>query len=167
MTKRYYIALFSLLISLFIYLFYRTENTVCNQIFIWLFSRETYFFLKTSIQSNLHLPDSFVYSLPEGLWILSITITSFPFQVILKKRSFRLVFLPLFIGVFFEIFQLFHFSKGQFDWIDLLFAVNFWFLGYFLSQKTDYNSSGSPSFSFKKTTCIFSYLIVYLAHVMG
>ena len=87
MTK-YVTCIGLLVISLFIYFFYRTELTVCNQLLIQIIGRETYIFYKLQIQTLFPLYNLIIYSLPEGFWILVTTLSSAPFYIQLKKKSF-------------------------------------------------------------------------------
>lgn len=155
----------SLLICLFIYVFYRTEKTLVNQAVIMLFSYESYCLLKSSITSSFPLYDCIVYSLPEGLWIFCITLMSGPFYLKIKRRRFNLVFAPLLIAIVMEIFQLLHFANGRFDWLDILFAFCFWRLGYYLTTATG-KERIFRSLDAKNICCTFCYSIVYLAHVI-
>lgn len=155
----------SLFVSLFIYVFYRTEKTLINQLFIWLFHQETYTFFKTRITHSLRLPDFVIYSLPEGLWVFCITITSKSFYVVVQKRKWDLIFVPILIALLMEIFQLLHLTNGRFDWMDIILSTGFWLLA-LLCTRT--NISKEPLFRSVNTptiSCIVSYAIVYLAHV--
>ena len=73
-----YIPILALCLSacLFIYVFYRTEKTLVNYIATALLSKEGYKGVKEIIVSVLPLKDIIIYSLPEGLWVFCITITS-------------------------------------------------------------------------------------------
>lgn len=154
----------SLLICLFIYVFYRTEKTLVNQTVIFLFSHKRYSLLKDNIQSLFPLSEWIVYSLPEGLWIFCITILSGPFYIKLRRNRINLVFIPLVVAVFMEIAQLLHILNGYFDWMDILLASGFWRVAYHLTK----NAGKEPVFRHydtKRFCCMFCYCIVYLAHV--
>jgi len=155
----------SLFLSLFIYVFYRTEKTLINQIFIAIFHHETYNFLKTRVTFLLPLPDYIIYSLPEGLWVFCITLTSSFFYLEVQNRKLNLVFVPVLIAVLMEIFQLLHFTNGRFDLMDIVFSTGFWLLALFCTRT---NLGKEPFFQSADTSsicCIISYSIVYLAHV--
>lgn len=155
----------SLFLSLFIYVFYRTEKTLINQIFIALFHHETYTILKTRVTFLLPLPDYIIYSLPEGLWVFCITLTSSFFYLEVQKRKWSLVFVPILLAFLLEIFQLLHFTNGRFDLMDIVFSTGFWLLALFCTRT---NIGKEPLFQSVNTTticCIISYSIVYLAHV--
>jgi hypothetical protein len=155
----------SLFLSLFIYVFYRTDRTLINQIFIALFSQETYTFLKTRVTSLLPLPEYAIYSLPEGLWVFCVTLTSSFFYLEVQERKLSLVVVPILLALVMEIFQMLHFTNGRFDWMDIAFSTGFWLLALFCTRT---NIDKEPLFQSVNTTnfyCIISYSIVYLAHV--
>lgn len=155
----------SLLISLFIYVFYRTEKTLVNQLFIAVFSRESYFMLKANVTSFLPLPDHLIYSLPEGLWIFCITVTSSFFHFKVRDRKWRLVWVPILVALIMEIFQLLHLANGRFDMIDILFSTGFWLFALFYTRTNAGKEPLFQSVNIKTVCCMTSYFIVYLAHV--
>jgi hypothetical protein len=163
--KRYFLIILSLLVCLFIYLFYRTENTVINTIAIKILSIHNYVILRQWINSILPLHDLIIYSLPEGLWIFCITLTSQPFYVRLFKWEIKCIYLPLIFSICLEVFQLLNITNGQFDLIDILISIKFWALAnYFFTYKEDKRNI----FNHLNTAgiiCIASYAIVYLSHV--
>ncbi len=165
MRKSYYLVIISLLISLFIYLFYRTEKTVITDLFISLISAENYFGLKNSITTALPLNELIIYSLPEGLWIFCITITSKNLFLKLGNHEINLIFLPLIFCIGLELFQLLRITNGRFDFLDILISVLFWAVAnYLLSIKTSKQNIFKP-FTTRSLVCVLSYVIVYLAHV--
>lgn len=162
-----YLPLFtvSLFLSLFIYVFYRTDKTLINQIFIALFHQETYTVLKTRVTSLLPLPQYAIYSLPEGLWVFCITLTSSFFYLRVQERRLSLAVVPILVALVMEIFQMLNFTNGRFDWMDIVFSIGFWLLALFCTRS---NIDKEPLFQSVNTTnfcCIISYSIVYLAHV--
>jgi hypothetical protein len=150
---------------LFVYVFYRTDKTLVTRLFIALFSREEYSFLKTRIRSFLPLADCLIYSVPEGLWVFCITVTSSFFYLEGRKKKWDLVYVPILAAVLMEIFQLLHLANGRFDVMDINVSIGFWLLAIFCTRT---NADKEPLFHTlnKKTICCMgSYLIVYLAHV--
>lgn len=166
LKKHFPILAVSLFFCLFIYVFYRTEKTLVNQVVIALFSHQSYYNLKNSVTSVLHLQGYFVYSLPEGLWVFCITITSSFFYVKAGKHKWNLIFLPILVALMMELFQLLHFLKGRFDIMDIAFAVCFWLLALFWMRPASGKEPLFQSFDSKTFCCIITYCIVYLAHVM-
>lgn len=136
-----------------------------NEIFIYCISFETFIELRTSITNTLPLNELIIYSLPEGLWVLSITLTSNFLFFKIGKREINLIFAPLIFSISLELFQLFHFTNGIFDYWDIIFAILFWaFANYLIKQKNSRQNIFNP-FNIKSIICLLSYLIVYLSHV--
>jgi hypothetical protein len=164
--RKYIFICVSFLISLFIYLFYRTERTVVNEIVIRMISYETYTSLKTYIVKALPLNDIVIYSLPEGLWVFCITLTSKPYYIRLNNWRIDCVFIPLVFCFGLEISQLFHFTNGRFDFMDIGISTIFWLIGnYVFSDKSD-KQNILASLNSKTMVCIATYCIVYLSHVI-
>ncbi|RZK56593.1 MAG: hypothetical protein EOO87_05085 [Pedobacter sp.] len=155
-----------MLISLLIYLFYRTSKTVINEIIIRVISLDVYTNLKLSIIEAMPLNDVAIYSLPEGLWILCITLTSRPYYIRFKNRNFDCVFIPIIFCLSLELFQLFGLTNGRFDLMDIGISIIFWILGcYIFTDRLEKQEIFSVPIS-KKIVCLGSYFIVYLAHVL-
>jgi len=166
MKKQYVLIGLSLLISLFIYLFYRTERTVVNELVIRLISVETYMNLKTSILRILPLNDVAVYSLPEGLWMFCITLTSKPYYIRLNGWRIDCVCIPLIFCLTLEMLQLLHVTNGRFDLMDIGIFVLFWLLGRFKLNEGVEKRHLWTQMNGKTWVCLSSYGIVYLAHVL-
>lgn len=156
----------SLLISLFIYVFYRTEKTLVNRAIIALISREGYYTLKTGVTVIFALPDWVIYSLPEGLWVFCITVTSSYFYLETKKHKWRLVFVPLLVAVIMEVLQLLHFINGRFDVMDITISFGFWLLALFCTRTNSGKEALFYSFNSNTVYCMISYSLVYFAHVI-
>ena len=155
----------ALLYCLFIYVFYRTDKTLINQFIIALFSEENYISVKESVTSFLPLRDFAIYSLPEGLWVFCITLTSSFFYLEVQNRRWYLEILPLLLAVILELFQWLHFTNGRFDIIDIAFAAGFWLLALLCTWKNPSKEPLFQSLNSKTVWCVLSYSIVYLAHV--
>jgi hypothetical protein len=166
--KRQYVLIGVLLfISLWIYLFYRTERTVVNEILIFVISKATYTNLRASVTESLPLNDLVIYSLPEGLWIFCITLTSKPYYISLNKFRLDCMYVPLILCFSLEVLQLLHVTKGRFDFMDICVFVLFWFSGsYCLTQRHEKRHILS-NWSSNNIVCLLSYAIVYLAHVLN
>lgn len=165
MKRKYIFISTALLISLFIYLFYRTDRTLVNEIVVRMISFDTYAKLKAYIVDTLPLNDVIVFSLPEGLWVFCITLTSKPYYIGLGNRRIDCVYIPLLFCLTLEIFQLLHITNGRFDFMDIGVFVVFWILGNcILSNRAEkQNILAQPNL--KTVVCLASYCIVYLAHV--
>lgn len=165
MKKRYWLIGAALALSLFIYVFYRTEKTVVNEILLTLITRESFLDLRTHITVLLPLNERVIYSLPEGLWVFCITVTSKGLYVTINGRQFNLIFVPLLFSIGLELFQLLQFTNGRFDFWDIGASVVFWATGrYSLLDVREKQNLVDPVNS-RSLLCIVTYLIVYLAHV--
>lgn len=165
MTNKYVLICLSLLVSLFIYLFYRTDRTLVNELVIRILSINTYTNLKSQIVKELPLNNIVIYSLPEGLWVFCVTLTSKPFYIRLNDRRFDCLFIPLIYCISLELFQLFHITNGRFDFMDIGVSVLFWLLGgYVLGDESEKQDVFTRPNS-RTIICVASYCIVYLSHV--
>ena len=165
MKKKYWLIILSLLASLFIYLFYRSEKTVINQIFISIISHDDYLSLRNFITTNLCLNKHIVYSLPEGLWVFCITLTSKFLFVNIGKREINLLFAPLVFSIGLELFQLIQLTNGRFDYWDIGLSILFWVVAIYLIKQKGARQNILKPFNAQSVICLLSYLIVYLAHV--
>jgi|TARA_B110001452_G_C15218790_1_gene422518 hypothetical protein len=165
MRKNYFFILISLSLSLFIYLFYRTEKTVINEIFIYITSFDRFIELQKVITNLIPLNKHIIYSLPEGLWVFSITLTSKFLFLKIGNHKINLLFVPLIFSIGLELFQLLNLTNGRFDFWDIGVSILFWFVAnYLIPYKTIHQNILNP-FTTRSLICVFSYIIVYLAHV--
>jgi hypothetical protein len=165
MRRQYIFIMMSLVISLFIYLFYRTEKTLINEVLIWLISIEVYTHLKAIIAHEIPLNDIIVYSLPEGLWIFCITLTSKPYHFTIYGKFVDCLYVPLLFCFSLEILQLIHVTNGRFDWVDLGVSILFWLLARYCLSERKKKEHILTTLNPRKLICLVSYGIVYLAHV--
>jgi hypothetical protein len=166
LKKHYWYIFFGLIISLFIYAFYRTDKTLVNQIIIQLISLKTYESLKQTITASLPLNRYIIYSLPEGLWVFCVTLTSKEFYFDLYKKRFNCVFIPLVFAVGLELSQLFHITNGRFDLFDIGISLLFWFIAAKIIDTKQRFENLFHSLNYNSVLCLLSYCIVYLAHVV-
>jgi hypothetical protein len=119
-----------LLLSFFaavIYLFYRDSSIIFNQII-----STTGFEIvsvKTQIQALFPLPNWIIYSLPGGIWVYVTTILAVKYEK--TKHKYTISNYPILFSVGLELFQLFHFTDGTFDWVDLILIL---IAGYFAKR---------------------------------
>lgn len=155
----------ALMISLFIYLFYRTDKTVINDLIIKLMTERHYFSLKQAIQTAFPLNDFIIFSLPEGLWIFCITLTSKAFYIPFFRWKINGIAIPLLWAFGLELLQLLGIANGRFDYADLTCVLFFWFIAAYLVKPIPNKQRFFKSFDNPTAVCIFSYAIIYLAHV--
>ena len=136
-----------------------------NQFVITLFTYKNYAAVKASITSMLPLNDYLIYSLPEGLWVFCITLTSSFFYLKVQNRKWSLAFVPILVALIMEMLQLFRVTNGRFDMMDIIFAIGFWLLALFWTRTNQGKEPFFESFNTNTVCCAMSYCIVYLAHV--
>lgn len=115
--------IFTLLLGGFIYLFFRMDGLI---MFKWLENHNN-LILKLRKSIPIHhdsLPNWFLYSLPDGLWLFSYVSLVL---LIWKNRitwesSFWIIVIPILI-VFAEIGQLCNIVPGTFDLVDIAFYL--------------------------------------------
>ena len=165
MKKSYCFIILALSFSLFIYLFYRTERTVINEIFISLISFDRFVEWRKNITDTFPLNKHIIYSLPEGLWVFCITLTSKYLFLKIGRRQFNLLFFPLIFSIGLELFQLLHLTNGRFDFWDIGASVLFWAIANYFINLQSVDRNVLKPFTINSFICILSYLIVYFAHV--
>lgn len=166
MKKKYWLIIIPLLFSLFIYLFYRTEKTVINQLVISIVSLHRFEAWRKFVTAAIPLNEHIVYSLPEGLWVFCITITSTFLSVNIYKRTIRLLFLPLVFSIGLEFLQLLHIANGRFDFWDIGSSIAWWAAAVLIMKRKSVTQNLLKPFTIQGFVCVLSYLIVYLAHVI-
>ncbi len=114
-TITYSMVVSSLVLGLIIYLGFREDLIINKLIDIKLFRND---FLGFS------LPDWFIYSLPDALWMFSLIlliITFWDFK--LNKSCIIWIAISYLTGIMFEISQNTTIIKGTFDYMDLIFMT--------------------------------------------
>lgn len=165
MRRLYSFITVALLVSLFLYLFYRSEKTIVNQLAIFFLSQNTYASIRFTINQALPLNDSIIYSLPGGLWVFCTTILASDLYLKIQKYQVQITNAPVLFAVLLEACQLLHFRKGTFDLRDVVFYIGFWlFARYAYDSRNDPRDLFAP-FSINSIACVASFLSVYLAHV--
>src|SRR5688572_119154 len=131
---------------------------------IWHVPYDNFYALRSNVSFALPLNEHIIYSLPEGLWVFCITLTSFPFFLKIDKFKINLVYLPLIFSIGLELFQLFNLTNGRFDLWDIGLSVLFWRLANYLMKHEIEKQNILNPFAINSFICVLSYLIVYLAH---
>jgi hypothetical protein len=164
--SKYYFITAALFFSLFIYLFYRTEKTVVNELVIRLISLETYTSLKQQVIAFFPLHGFMIYSMPEGLWVYCITLTSKPYYIQLHNKRIQCMFVPIVFCIGLEIFQHLDLTKGRFDLMDIYISFIFWAIGNCHFNDDAPSQNIMTPLSGRKMVCLATYGIVYLSHVL-
>lgn len=163
--KRVISIVVALSISLFIYLFYRSEKTVVNELMIAILSRETFTALKNFILHAIPLNKIIIFSLPGGLWIYCATVLSQDFFIEVRNYKIHVVLAPILFAIGLEFCQLVHLTHGRFDLWDIASYLLFWLLACcsFPAERPQQNIA-SP-FTLHGFICVACFFSVYLAHV--
>jgi hypothetical protein len=163
--RNYFLLVLSLLFCLFIYLFYRTEKTVITQFFISLVTFDEFIETRRSVTTTIPLNEFIIYSLPEGLWVFCITLTSQSLFIKIREREISLLFAPLLASIGLELFQLLQLTQGRFDVLDIVVSLFFWAIAAYLIKPKPVRQNILQPFTKRSFICLISYSIVYLAHV--
>lgn len=152
-----------LFFSLLIYIFYRSELTLINQLFSLLIPQSELLQWQNSVQAVFPLPNWVIYSLPEGLWVLVVTLISKEFYFSRQAKNYSLVFFPLVLAIVIELFQFLQITDGVFDWFDLGFSFAFWAIGCFLLPPRFSPVQLKKAQPSRRLVLICSYLVVILS----
>ena len=166
MRRYYFLISVALLVSLVIYVVYRSEKTVINIVLQHLFLMDNMTAIKVMFRSQgPSLPAYVVYSLPEGLWLFSTALLSKNLYLKIGGRTIEYVFLPLVFAIILELLQWFHLTHGRFDINDLIVAFIFWAVAFGLVRCPYKSVNTAQPFTFRVVLVIVSYAMVYLSYV--
>tara|TARA_B110000027_G_C15877869_1_gene194055 strand:- start:14 stop:496 length:483 start_codon:yes stop_codon:yes gene_type:complete len=120
-----------------IYLLFREKSLL---MFDWLdiyFSFIDIEALRNSVKDlRPFLPEWFLFSLPDGLWIFSfVSILMFTWDNIITRHNFLWIIGVPILAIFSELGQINNFIPGTFDTIDLLFYIFGLLIPIFLFKK--------------------------------
>jgi hypothetical protein len=152
-------------VSLFIYLFYRTEKTVVNELMMLFLSLDTFAEIRTWIAQTIPLNEPIIFSLPGGLWIFCTTVLSKTLFMKIGNHTIQLAIVPVLFAIGLEFCQLIHITRGTFDHWDIGFYLVFWLLAYYRFQPRNPQQNIRSSFTLNGYICLACFLSVYLAHV--
>jgi hypothetical protein len=155
----------ALLISLSIYLFYRSEKTVVNELFVLILSFDTYMLIKSNVAYFIPLKEIIIFSLPGGLWVFCTTALSLDFYLKIGNHRIEISFIPLLFAIGLEFCQLVHITNGTFDFWDIVFYLTFWLLAYYSPQPFRPKQNILSPFTLDGFICMACFISVYLAHV--
>jgi hypothetical protein len=165
MKRTYSLIALILIVSLFIYLFYRTEKTVVNELLMLLVSLDTFAEIRSSITKTIPLNELIIFSLPGGLWVFCTTVLSKDLYMKIENHKIQLMAVPILFAIGLEFCQLIHITQGTFDLWDIGFYLMFWLLGYWGFQPRNPQQNIMSSFTLNGYICLACFLSVYLAHV--
>lgn len=157
------IAIPALAFSLFVYLFYRSSATVAPLVCAHLLGHERFAAMRKAVRAAVALDDFAVYSLPEGLWILCLTLASTGLSFSVKKRRIPLALLPPVYAVGLEFAQRWGLIRGRFDPVDIAVSLSFWIAGVLFHPRVATQDSLKPDR--RGLVLVVCWSIVYFAHV--
>ena len=152
-----YLILLSLLAA-GIYLVYRDSSILINQFFLSLELENI--FARKQIQELLPLPQWVIYSLPGAIWVYITTILAVKFEK--TERKYTIANYPILFSVGLELFQLFHFTDGTFDWVDLILIL---IAGYFAKRSNLEEFPLNKYPRFLNLALISAFLVLFLSDV--
>lgn len=127
MTKYKISVIIPLIISLFIYTFYRAEETNVNLLLKYVFHTD-FQSIRMHVRDAIPLHSVVVYNLPEGLWVFSITLLGANLFLRITHRKIYLIYFPMLFVLLLEILQLLKITDGTFDLLDIVISSAFWLL---------------------------------------
>ncbi len=150
--KKYHLYIFfPLFVSLVLYVFFRSENIVINQII--------YNFYPKPFRFSPNFSNFLIYNFPQGLWVFSTTLVSKN----LYLRKFNLAFLSLIFSFYIEAIQYYHLTNGTFDYWDLITAFVSFTIAYYGIPCPYKKEQLLKRFNFRTVLFSFCYLIVFLS----
>lgn len=147
-------------------MFFRTEQTVINQILIFILSENTFSSIRIYFVEYISFSNWVVYSLPEGLWVFSTTLISSSFIIKYKKVKIKAFYIPISFVVLWELFQLYGITNGYFDINDILISFIAWIFALSIQWNNLINIKINYLDEYRIHWIFFSYAIVYLSHVI-
>jgi hypothetical protein len=138
MRKLIFLSILSILFGGVIYIAFRSSSII---LFKWI----DYIMLIDPVENlrivtlpyNEYLPDWFLYSLPDGLWMFSYSCIVLVIweRKITKYSLLWLLSLPM-ISILFEVLQYYDYFNGTFDIIDIIFYIFGSLLPILINKKT-------------------------------
>ncbi len=166
MIRRFLLILLPLIFSLFVYAFYRTNDTLVNTLLFNTLQTDGYYIIKSIIANSVPLPAILIYSIPGGLWVFSTTLASKGLFFRYKEREFNCIFVPLIFSIGLELLQLLDSTHGQFDMIDICTYMISWTTARYLITDTLKKKNIFRPFDKRSLLFTFTYSIVHLSHVI-
>ena len=151
-----------LIISLFIYTFYRAEETNVNLLLKYVFHSD-FQSIRVQVRETIPLHSLFIYNLPEGLWVFSITLLGANLFLRIKHRTIYLVYFPIVFVLLLEILQLLQITDGTFDLLDIAISSVFWLLAFAYCSTCVSSLRELKNTSVRFALFIIAFSLVYLA----
>ncbi len=149
----------------FICLFYRGVQSHAHLVFSQLFT-ENYLLAKLFFQEQLPLSDFMIYSLPEGLWVFSLSLLGSKFYLDMGERPYNLCHLAIAFATGLECLQYFHVTDGTFDILDLGASLFFWLLALFIIEENRVLWKARPISDFRFAIFFLAFGAVYFSETL-
>jgi Ca2+/Na+ antiporter len=158
---RYILIAMAMLLGLYLYFMYRSQDTIVNALLAKLGARE-FPFLMNIWHKHYAIPQWCMYSLPEGLWVFSATLLSIRLEFPIREKRIHLKYLPFLFAMLVELVQVLGITNGQFDWLDIFVSFIFTVLALIIpSKEQKKNAIESKEF----WLLVLIYAMVYLSDV--
>ena len=158
---RYILIAMAMLLGLYLYFMYRSQDTIVNALLAKLGARE-FPFLMNIWHKHYAIPQWCMYSLPEGLWVFSATLLSIRLEFPIRENRIHLKYLPFLFAMLVELVQVLGITNGQFDWLDIFVSFIFTVLALIIpSKEQKKNAIESKEF----WLLVLIYAMVYLSDV--
>ena len=155
-----------MIFCLFVYVFFRTESTIINEIIQNILGADFLILLKQNISKSIHLNRHLIYSVPEGLWVFCVCLISKGLYFKIKDTKINCAYLSLIYPIALEFLQKNKITNGTFDVYDILFSIFFWLIAYLFISSPYEEKNIFEKYSFRTVCSVFGYLIVYLSDVL-
>ena len=159
---RYILIGTAMLLGLYLYFMYRSQDTVINTLLAKLGAREIPF-LMNIWHKHYPIPQWCMYSLPGGLWVFSATLLSVRLQVNIGGKRIDLKYFPFAFILLIEVFQILGITNGEFDVTDIAVCFVFSLLALIIPSR----ESKKNAFHSREFWLLFLiYAMVYLSDVL-
>ncbi len=115
---RYLIISIALLLGMYIYFMYRSQDTIVNIILAKLGMRENIYVMNIW-HAHYPIPQWCMYSLPGGLWVFAATLLAKTLYFNIKKLTIELRYFPVVFAIIIECVQYLGVTDGMYDTTDL------------------------------------------------
>lgn len=141
-------------ICLFIYLFFRTEDTIINKVV-------ANFLPNINLNVSLNIADWIIYNLPGALWLFAFLSIS----IVKNEKGLLYCLIPLSGALIIELMQYLSLTDGTYDVADVFFYLAAWVL-FMLIWRIQGNKIRWFRSAEKITKVEFSVLVIFFAIVI-